>query len=54
VFRKHRQLADDLRQFPIAGTIEAKPDFALTGLLCLHHVPIVRTVERAVFLQYIE
>ena len=51
VLRQHVELADDLRQFAVAGPIEGEGHLALAGLLRLHDVAIIGGELRIVLLE---
>ena len=51
MFRQHRKLADNLRQFAIARPVESKFDLALADFLDVHDMPVVGAVKRTVLLQ---
>jgi hypothetical protein len=49
-----RELAHDLRQFAVAGSVEREGDLALAGLLGLGHVAVVGRQLRVILLERVE
>src|SRR5580704_11524759 len=47
---QHGQLADDLRQFAVAGRVEGEGNFAIAGLFGLGDVAVIRGLLGTVFL----
>src|SRR5262249_30124678 len=54
MFGKHAQLADNLRQLAVAGSVEGEGDLVVAGLLGFADMPVIGGLLRAIFLESIE